>query len=78
MPIKFLLSGGGGGVGVFRRGDGTANFIFMRVVINNICGNVWQLKAQKEQIIYLTPKRLVRDFFLLLQRGSKSDQKVLV
>ena len=32
MPIKFLLLGGGG-LGFFRRGGGSANFIFMGVGI---------------------------------------------
>ena len=33
MPIKFLLLGGGGGWGFFRRGGESANFIFMGVGI---------------------------------------------
>ena len=33
MPIKLLLLGGGGVLGFFRRGGGSANFIFMGVGI---------------------------------------------
>ena len=33
MPIKFLLLGGGGVLGFFRRGGGSANSIFMGVGI---------------------------------------------
>ena len=49
MPIKFLLLGGGGVLGFFRRGGGSANFIFMGVgifPIINICSGVSGLVAR--------------------------------
>ena len=42
MPIKFLLLGGEGVLGFFRRGGGSANFIFMGVGIFPIEENMLQ------------------------------------